>query len=174
VSKTIREWLEQLPEPERSQAIGQTRKKQLRKVVCSMPEAIEGMFIWRDSLQGDAQWHDVYQRAERGEFDRPAEQPTAFPDDASVLRAQVVKLAAENARLEREVERLNEKIADIKAACWEGKQQVKYGCHCDLQPGQTPDGCVIDDNMPGLCDHAGKFLRKEECPEWRPIKQQGQ
>jgi regulator of replication initiation timing len=46
-----------------------------------------------------------------------------YPTDESVLRAQITKLVQENQRLEREVERLNEKIADIKAACWEGKQQ---------------------------------------------------
>jgi cell division protein FtsB len=49
--------------------------------------------------------------------------PTLYPDDASVLRAQIKKLVQENQRLEREVERLNKQIADIKAACWEGKQQ---------------------------------------------------
>jgi hypothetical protein len=100
--------------------------------------------------------------------------PPLYPDDASVLRAQITKLVQENQRLERENVRLQKLIDDPCGLLARAKQQVRYGCHCDLQPGQTPDGCVIDDNMPGLCDHAGKFLRKEECPEWRPIKQKGQ
>jgi hypothetical protein len=124
--KTIREWLEQLPEPYRSQAIWQTSEERLLKVVCAMAEAIQCMFIWMDSLQGDAQWYDVYQRAIAGEFDRPAEQPPAFPDELSVLRVNITKLVAENARLEREIERLNLRLA----------QEIKWG-HQDC----TADNC---------------------------------
>ena len=127
MSKTIREWLEQLPEPS---------------------------YV--------------------DEFDRPAEQPTAFPDELSVARTNITKLVAENARLERENARLETIIDEFRIPPMDETNHVKYGCHCELAPGEPPDGCVIDDNMPELCVHAGRFLRKEECPEWRPIKQQGQ
>ena len=63
MSKTIREWLEQLPEP-----------------------------------------------SYLDEFDRPAAPPPLYPTDESVLRAQITKLVQENQRLEREVERLNERL----------------------------------------------------------------
>ena len=58
-----------------------------------------------------------------GKIEQLTVPPTLYPTDESVLRAQITKLVQENQRLEREVERLNEKIAEIKAACWEGKQQ---------------------------------------------------
>ena len=67
MSKTIREWLEQLPEPS---------------------------YV--------------------DEFDRPAEQPTAFPDELSVARTNITKLVAENARLERENARLAAELAEAR------------------------------------------------------------
>lgn len=174
MSKTIREWLEQLPEPYRSQAIWQTSEYELSLESDSLEESLFNMFPWRDAKEGYDYWNGAWNRARDGEFDRPAEQPPAFPDELSVLRANITKLAAENARLERENVRLQKLIDDPCGLLARAKQKVKYGCHCDLLPGQTPDGCVIDDNMPSLCVNAGRFLRKEECPEWRPIKQQDQ
>ena len=48
--------------------------------------------------------------------------------------------------------------------------EVKYGCHCDLEPGMEPDGCVIDTHERGKCVYARRHDRKEQCEYWRPIK----
>lgn len=45
----------------------------------------------------------------------------------------------------------------------------QYGCHCDLDPDQAPDGCVIDEGRPQDCRLANGLSRKEDCREWRPI-----
>ena len=49
--------------------------------------------------------------------------------------------------------------------------EVKYGCHCELEEGMHPDGCVIDDGRPQDCFYAQtKYKRKEDCEHWQPIK----
>jgi hypothetical protein len=50
---------------------------------------------------------------------------------------------------------------------------VVYGCHCDLEPGQAPDGCVLLGEG-DYCIYANS-LRKAgktvaDCEYWRPIK----
>ncbi len=45
----------------------------------------------------------------------------------------------------------------------------KWGCHCDLQPGQQPDSCVIDLGQPEYCAIASSGVRKEACVHWQPI-----
>lgn len=49
---------------------------------------------------------------------------------------------------------------------------VRCGCHMDLDPGMEPDGCVLDTNQPDDCIRTrnGRITRREDCPEWRPIK----
>jgi hypothetical protein len=47
---------------------------------------------------------------------------------------------------------------------------LRYGCHCDLEPGQNPDGCVIDDGLPMNCIYAKTGMRKEQCLYWRIVK----
>ena len=50
---------------------------------------------------------------------------------------------------------------------------VKYGCHCDLEEGAHPDGCLIDENKPHFCIFAEDLLQKgkgrNDCEYWRPI-----
>ena len=118
MSKTIREWLEQLPEPDRSQAIGQTSEARLEERAFSLIEAVYAMFNWCGSCEGLEHWKSLSKRVLAGEFDRPAEQPTAFPDELSVARANITKLVAENARLEREVERAKREIKDMRDWIW--------------------------------------------------------
>jgi hypothetical protein len=52
-------------------------------------------------------------------------------------------------------------------------EQVRYGCHCDLDEGMTHDSCVLDQGRPQDCVSAGKLFRdgkgKEQCSDWRPI-----
>lgn len=45
---------------------------------------------------------------------------------------------------------------------------LKYGCHCDLGPGEEPDGCVIDGSL-GHCRYAMGLAHKEQCKYWRII-----
>ena len=51
---------------------------------------------------------------------------------------------------------------------------VKFGCHCDLEHGIEPDGCVLDENRPDDCNYARILLRegkgKKDCKEWRMIE----
>jgi hypothetical protein len=45
-----------------------------------------------------------------------------------------------------------------------------HGCHCDLEPGQEPDGCVLDEGRPQDCVYASNKALKQECEYWKPIK----
>ena len=47
----------------------------------------------------------------------------------------------------------------------------KFGCHCDLDPGMEPDGCVIDTNEHQLCVYANKGMKREDCKYWLPCEQ---
>ena len=51
--------------------------------------------------------------------------------------------------------------------------QYGYGCHCDLDPGQKPDKCVIDEGSPFDCTKAQRLLSegkgRNDCDEWKPI-----
>lgn len=40
--------------------------------------------------------------------------------------------------------------ADVISQWCDNFPEVKYGCHCDLEDEQEPDGCVIDSNR--FCD----------------------
>jgi len=50
---------------------------------------------------------------------------------------------------------------------------VQYACHCDLEPGMQPDGCVLDEGKPQDCVYARvlteRGLCKTDCQEWKPI-----
>jgi hypothetical protein len=50
---------------------------------------------------------------------------------------------------------------------------VTHGCHCDIEQGFEPDGCVLDEGNPNDCVYAMQILRKgqekEACSYWRPI-----
>lgn len=46
---------------------------------------------------------------------------------------------------------------------------VKFGCFVDLEEGQAPDGCVIDDVLSGICIYAKRHKTREGCPYWREV-----
>jgi hypothetical protein len=54
------------------------------------------------------------------------------------------------------------------------EEPVPHGCHCDLEEGMEPDGCVLDEGRPQHCSLAGSLLRagkdKTDCEYWRPIE----
>ena len=49
------------------------------------------------------------------------------------------------------------------------KTTQRNGCHCDLDPGMEPDGCVIDDGEPWNCIYAKDVEKKERCKYWKII-----
>lgn len=61
MEKTIREWLEELPEPYRTQALENTSKTNLQIFVSNIKTAIQFAFIWSDSDQGHNYWSDLHQ-----------------------------------------------------------------------------------------------------------------
>lgn len=57
------------------------------------------------------------------------------------------------------------------------KDGVEYGCHCDLEDGNRPEGCVIDDPKyagPQDCIYAKPLVAegntKWNCQYWQPIR----
>lgn len=47
--------------------------------------------------------------------------------------------------------------------------RARYGCHCELPPGEEPGPCVIDLNRRDCCGHAMRGIRREQCEFWQPI-----
>ena len=58
--KTIREWLEELPEPYRTQAIDNTSESVLMIEKESLSEAVLVAFSWWDSPEGLEYWSDFH------------------------------------------------------------------------------------------------------------------
>ena len=44
-----------------------------------------------------------------------------------------------------------------------GLESLRYGCHCDLEPGMESDECVIDSGNFQNCFYAKEGMRKEQC-----------
>ena len=48
---------------------------------------------------------------------------------------------------------------------------LKFGCHLELDPGQKPNECVIDEGTPHHCMYATNLVRdgktKWNCPHWK-------
>jgi len=42
----------------------------------------------------------------------------------------------------------------------------RWGCHCDLEPHQEPDSCVIDLERHEDCIYAKGLKSKTECEYW--------
>ena len=59
--------------------------------------------------------------------------------------------------------------ADVISQWSENLPELKYGCHCDLEDGQEPDGCVIDSNRFCDCVYAKPNMRKEQCEYWKIV-----
>ena len=59
--------------------------------------------------------------------------------------------------------------ADTVAQMSKNLAKVQYGCHVDLEPGQRPDGCVIDTGRLHDCIYANPGMRKEQCEYWKTV-----
>lgn len=49
------------------------------------------------------------------------------------------------------------------------QREERWGCHCDLDPGMTPDDCVVGGSNVGDCIYAARVSRKEDCEYWRKV-----
>ena len=71
MSKTIKEWLQTLPEPHREAAItNATLDGSIGYWVTepTLADALAAAFVWHITPQGQDYWNDVFRRAERGEL----------------------------------------------------------------------------------------------------------
>ena len=68
MEKTIKEWLETLPEPYRTEALENTMYKRLTFMRENLHESILSAFEWLHTTQGHAYWWGICDRAEAGEF----------------------------------------------------------------------------------------------------------
>lgn len=65
--KTVKEWLDELPEPYRTQALEQTDNGDLNKTEPTMNHTLGGMFVWSESHEGAEYWRqltEVYMKHE--------------------------------------------------------------------------------------------------------------
>lgn len=78
--KTIREWLETLPEPYRRYAIAELNRQDCANCdsgaieMPSLPKAIQFAFEWHKAKRGGDFWYLIYERALAGEFDAAVKQ----------------------------------------------------------------------------------------------------
>jgi len=56
------EWFNQLPEPERTNAINNIKPDLLEYEFPNFIKAISGAFTWRSTKQGFDYWRDIYNR----------------------------------------------------------------------------------------------------------------
>lgn len=83
--------------------------------------------------------------------------------------ATVKKVAYGNMDLLNECEQLR-KDAEFGRSVLSKREPGKvYGCHCDLEEGMEPDGCVIDSGERHNCVYAKDISAKEQCEYWRVI-----
>jgi hypothetical protein len=73
--KTIKEWLETLPEPYRKLALNNLETKPMVfecaiSQRATITEALFDAFYWNESPERADFWFDIHTRAQNGEFDR--------------------------------------------------------------------------------------------------------
>lgn len=67
--KTIREYLEMLNEPERSEAIENTKKDiNDESYSNSTNECLLGAFIWEETKQGNSYWYNIYNKLKNNTY----------------------------------------------------------------------------------------------------------
>jgi hypothetical protein len=57
--KTIKEWLSELPEPYRTQALKNTNQRELGETANSLNNALSLAFVWDRTEQGHSYWEDL-------------------------------------------------------------------------------------------------------------------
>lgn len=101
-------------------------------------------------------------------FDEDAAISDELPMRPSVLdtenyRSLALRNGAKGLDKEKELKLSNEDQTKI----------TLYACHCDLNPGETPDTCVIDAGRSDDCalaaTHRDNPNWKHQCEHWKPI-----
>lgn len=96
------------------------------------------------------------------------------PKEASVYRTDtggsdlMVSLSDYEA-LAAECEELRKDAESWRSIVNKKEPGKRYGCHCDLDEGMEPDGCVIDAGERHNCIYAKDIEVKEQCEYWRII-----
>lgn len=93
-TKTIREWFEGLPEPERSLALGYAGSDEttangstLDKPYRSLSRALFGGFIWGRTKEGEDYWSRILRNVMAREPDPDTESSTSEPAENPLLQA---------------------------------------------------------------------------------------
>lgn len=60
MSKSIRQWLNELPEPYRSQALESADKKMLDNRRMRQSDALSSAFVWKRSPEKEQYWKDLW------------------------------------------------------------------------------------------------------------------
>jgi len=98
--KTIREWLEMLPEPYKSAAIKNAEEDDEDRLDCyvdTLSEAITQGFIWEMTLEGQDYWSELHYRNRLEE----AITPKSKEQQIEELKANIAKMQAELDKLEQ-------------------------------------------------------------------------
>ena len=92
--KTIRNWLDQLKEPERSEALSNMRPIGMKSSSDSLEDAVADAFHWRDTPQGDSYWNNIYQALYDGTYyDAPQHSPEEFEANAKAFMREATEEA---------------------------------------------------------------------------------
>jgi hypothetical protein len=99
-NKTIKEWLERLPEPWRTKAINQLPVTTADEVVVSMTDALICFCDWRVTEEGNDYWYDVWSNISAQESEK-AKEPVLKEDstDEDLIDYWVVKDKYEKEKL---------------------------------------------------------------------------
>lgn len=96
-------------------------------------------------------------------------EPTNIQKAISVVRTGLSSSAASAEELQKILETAIEALKSENPS-------VRYGCHCDLEPGMEPDGCVLDENCPHPRPSGSggtKGTMKEEPRDLPPVSLHG-
>lgn len=91
----------------------------------------------------------------------PVAEPLVVPEEPAVAPAVAPSIAMPKPA--------SSVVAFAKPATPERPRATRYGCHCELPPGEAPGPCVIDLNQRQYCGHAMKGISRDECQFWQPI-----
>lgn len=92
--KPIKDWLETLPEPYRTEAFEEYARQPLsHSYQESLYDALWFGFVWSSSKQGHDYWQDIANRADQGELDQPNAIHLAAENEA--LKARIKQLEAQ-------------------------------------------------------------------------------
>ena len=81
--KTVKEWIMQLPEPYKNESLEMAgRFHKLDCVYASLGDALSS-FIFNDYPPKNYHWDEVFNRIEKGEFDKPS---IPWPDEADWIK----------------------------------------------------------------------------------------